>query len=138
MPHRILVIDDVPDVCEALAKLLEALGHEGECVTDPRDAVKVACSFRPKMVFLDIGMPYINGYQLCPMLRTALEPPRLVIVAVTAWGSEQDRAHSRAVGFDAHLVKPMDSTLIAATITELLEQGRNAGSDDGDAGSATH
>ena len=121
MTHRILVIDDMSDAADALTRLLGTYGYEGKYVTDPRDAVATACAFKPAIVLLDIGMPHINGYELCPMLRTALEPSPVRIVAVTAWGSDQDRKRSRAVGFDAHLVKPTDSALILATIAELLE-----------------
>ena len=120
MPHRILVIDDVQDTAEAVAILLTTLGHEAKPVSDPRQALEVARDFRPAMVLLDIGMPHINGYQLCPLLRRALEPAAVQIVAVTAWGSKTDRAHSRAAGFDAHLVKPIDTALLEAMIEQLL------------------
>src|SRR5689334_16319201 len=112
MAHRILVVDDVPDTAEAVAILLTTLGHEAKPLTDPRQAIATARVFRPAMVLLDIGMPHINGYQLCPLLRKALEPAAVQIVAVTAWGSQTDRAHSRAAGFDAHLVKPIDTALL--------------------------
>lgn len=120
MAHRILVVDDVPDTAEAVSILLTTLGHEAKPLTDPRQAIETARIFRPAMVLLDIGMPHINGYQLCPLLRQALEPAAVQIVAVTAWGSQTDRAHSRAAGFDAHLVKPIDSALLQAIIEELL------------------
>ncbi len=123
MAHRILVVDDLRDAAETLSALIVELGHEATCVTDPREAVQAARIFRPAMVFLDIGMPFINGYELCPMLRTALERS-CVIVAVTAYGSALDREHSRAAGFDAHLVKPVTGALIRATIKELLETPR--------------
>jgi CheY-like chemotaxis protein len=67
-------------------------------------------------------MPHINGYQLAPMLRTGLLPAEVRIVAVTAWGSQQDREHSRAAGFDAHLLKPVGVDLLQATIRELLPE----------------
>jgi len=118
--HRVLVVDDVKDVAETFAKVLEGLGYESKSITDPRDAVEAACAFKPSVVLLDIGMPHINGYELCPLLREALKPARVRIVAVTAWGSSNDRAHSRAVGFDAHLVKPVAVDVIDATVKELL------------------
>lgn len=120
MPHRILVVDDVKDTAETLAAVLVELGHEATPVTDPRQAVAVARKFKPALILLDIGMPHINGYELAPMLRQGLLPERVRIIAVTAWGSETDRAHSRTAGFDAHLVKPVGGDLLQATIRELL------------------
>lgn len=120
MPHRILVVDDVKDTAETLAAVLVELGHEATPVTDPRKAVAVARKFKPALILLDIGMPHINGYELAPMLRQGLLPERVRIIAVTAWGSETDRAHSRTAGFDAHLVKPVGGDLLQATIRELL------------------
>ena len=120
MPHRVLVVDDVRDTAETLTRLVVGLGYEGRSISDPREAVAAASTFKPTVVLLDIGMPYINGYELCPLLRDALAPTPVRIVAVTAWGSPQDRAHSKAVGFDAHLVKPVGLDLIDATIKQLL------------------
>ncbi len=120
MPHRILVVDDVKDTAETLAAVLVELGHDATPVTDPRKAVAVAREFKPALILLDIGMPHINGYELAPMLRQGLLPERVRIIAVTAWGSETDRAHSRTAGFDAHLVKPVGGDLLQATIRELL------------------
>ena len=111
------------DTAEAVSILLTTLGHDAQPVSDPRQAVEAARVFQPAMVLLDIGMPHINGYQLCPLLRRALEPAAVQIVAVTAWGSKTDRAHSRAAGFDAHLVKPIDTALLQAIIEELLGPG---------------
>jgi len=112
-PCRVRVVEGVPDVAEMLTELVKTHGHHVECVTDPREAVKVATKFQPRIVLLDIGMPHINGYQLAPLLRTALSPTRVAIIAVTAWGSVQDQAHSKAAGFDAHLVKPAGDKMIA-------------------------
>src|SRR3954464_12859703 len=113
---RVLVVDDVSDVATTLAELIKTYGHTVECVTDPREAVRVATQFQPRIVLLDIGMPHINGYQLAPLIRKALLPTRVAIVAVTAWGSEQDMAHSRAAGFEAHLVKPAGDRMIAEVL----------------------
>ena len=115
------MIDDAPDEAKSVSLLLTTMGHAASPVTDPRIAVAEARTFRPAMVLLDIGMPHINGYELCRLLREALRPLRVPIVAVTAWGSTTDRAHSRASGFDAHLVKPIDAEILQAIIGELLE-----------------
>jgi CheY-like chemotaxis protein len=112
-PCRVLVIDDMVDVAKTLAAVVGGLGPTTQYLTDPRLAVDVARSFKPTLVLLDIGMPHINGFQLAPMLRNALAPSALRIVAVTAWGSARDRAHSKACGFDDHLVKPASVSALA-------------------------
>ena len=108
-------MDDVVDVAQTLAALVSDMGYETTFVTDPRVALETAEKFRPQVILLDIGMPHINGYELAPILRKGLGPS-VKIVAVTAWGSAQDRAHSRAVGFSAHLVKPVDEASLKKTI----------------------
>jgi CheY-like chemotaxis protein len=116
------VVDDLQDAAESLAALVVTLGHDATSVTDPREAVAVAQAFKPALVLLDIGMPHINGYELAPMLRKGLLPAEVRIVAVTAWGSQQDREHSRAAGFDAHLLKPVGVELLQAAIRQLLPE----------------
>ena len=115
---RVFVVDDVRDAAEMLVSLLQAYGYEASHVTDPRVAVETAKRFQPDIVLVDIGMPHINGYELAPLLRRAL-PERVRLIAVTAWGSEQDRRHSKAVGFDQHLVKPVDDKTLRSTIDQL-------------------
>ena len=73
------------------------------------------------VVLLDIGTPDIDGYELCSRLREALGPPRVQIVAVTAWTPTTDRAYWRAVGFDVHLLKPIDAASLEASLDELLQ-----------------
>ena len=116
---RILVVDDMPDAASTLARMVKLLGHVADFVTDPRLAVDCARTFQPKLVFLDIGMPYINGYELAPMLRKALSPGLVRIVALTAWGSDKDKEHCAASGFDAHLLKPASEKAIAGMIDKF-------------------
>ena len=118
--RRVLVVDDVADVTDMLLGLLDSGGYDAAGVTDPREAVRVALEFRPDTALIDIGMPHINGYELAPMLREALAPQRLWMVAVTAWGSERDREHSKAVGFDAHLVKPVGAEMLLTTLAKFI------------------
>jgi two-component system CheB/CheR fusion protein len=118
---RVLVVDDMPDAAESLARLLRVLGHEAEYLTNSREALEKAKAFMPHVVLLDIGMPHINGYELAPLMRKALEPLPVCIVAVTAYGSPEDRVQSRKAQFDAHVVKPMDVKLLEATLEEITK-----------------
>jgi CheY-like chemotaxis protein len=118
-PCRVLVIDDAADVAVTLAALVESLGHKAEFLTDPRKGVERAKQYRPELVLLDIGMPHISGYELAPMLRAALAPDPVAIVAVTAWGTQEDKQHAHQFGFDEHLRKPVEISQISKTIEKL-------------------
>jgi PAS domain S-box-containing protein len=105
---RILVADDSVDSALTLTALLAAAGHEVEAVHDGFAALHRAAEFRPHVLVLDIGMPGLNGYDTCRRIRAEPWGRHSVIIAVTGWGTEEDRRRSREAGFDAHLVKPVD------------------------------
>jgi CheY-like chemotaxis protein len=111
----ILVVDDNIDAARTLAKLLEILGHQTFLAHDGQDAIEQALRHRPDIVFLDIGLPRGNGYQVCESLRGA-GLTRQLIVACTGYGRENDRQLSSDAGFDVHLVKPVS----LSTIQNLL------------------
>lgn len=107
--HRILVVDDNTDAASSLAMLLELDGHVTRVAHSGAHALAAIPDFAPHIVFLDIGLPDINGYEVARRVR-AMEGlrtrPRLI--ALTGWGSEEDRRQAADAGFDAHLVKPVD------------------------------
>lgn len=116
-----LVVDDNADAAETLARLLGAMNHESRFLTDPRQVLPLATDFRPHVVFLDLGMPRVDGFEVCHMLRQAFGFEGLCIVALTGYGAQSDRAKSRAAGFDAHLLKPASPELVTATLNELCK-----------------
>ena len=105
---RILVADDSVDSALTLTALLSAAGHDVQAVHDGFAALQRAAEFRPHVLVLDIGMPGLNGYDTCRRIRAEPWGRNAVIIAVTGWGSDDDRRRSREAGFDAHLVKPVD------------------------------
>jgi signal transduction histidine kinase len=105
--HRILVVDDNADVAETVGWLLEELGHEFLLVHDPRLAVQAGREFKPNVVLLDIGMPYMDGYAVCQAFRRDEALKDLVIVAQSGWGQENDKTATAKAGFNYHLVKPI-------------------------------
>jgi CheY-like chemotaxis protein len=105
---RILVADDSVDSALTLTALLAAAGHEVEAVHDGFAALTRAAQFRPHVLVLDIGMPGLNGYDTCRRIRTEPWGRSAIVIAVTGWGTDEDRRRSREAGFDAHLVKPVD------------------------------
>jgi PAS domain S-box-containing protein len=113
---RILLADDNADAVELLCAILELEGHRVEVAANGVAAVETAAGFLPDLAFLDIGMPGLNGYEVARRLRAmpALAATRLV--AVTGWGTREDRARSEAAGFDGHLTKPVELDALRAII----------------------
>ena len=111
MLRRILIIDDSADSAESLGMLLTMMGHQVRTSLSGADALEVAARFRPELVMCDIGMPGMSGFDVAPRLRAELGNKTL-LVALTGYGSEEDRARTRAAGFDAHLVKPVDLAVL--------------------------
>jgi CheY-like chemotaxis protein len=101
-------VDDNQDAARSLATLLEIDGHEVRVAFDGPGAVEAAQAFVPDVVFLDIGLPGMSGYEVCRRLRQEPALAHVVLVAQTGWGQEEDRRRSREAGFDRHLVKPVD------------------------------
>jgi PAS domain S-box-containing protein len=116
LAKRILVVDDNVDAAVTLALLLKSLGHETCAVHDGLQALRMTVEFRPDVVLLDIGMPGLDGYEVARRLRALKRERPLRIIAVTGWGQEADRTRSREAGFDVHLVKPVDPTLLTSVL----------------------
>jgi signal transduction histidine kinase len=106
-PHRILVVDDKADSAETMAMLLRLRGHEVIVAHDAHKALEIAAEARPSVVLLDIGLPEIDGYEVCRRLRR-LGMVDTQIIAMTGYGQERDRQRSHEAGFNLHLVKPVD------------------------------
>ncbi|HEV2612060.1 MAG TPA: ATP-binding protein, partial [Noviherbaspirillum sp.] len=115
---KVLVIDDNEDAAETLSTLLSLDGHDTRMVNDGRAALEVAFAFMPDMIFLDIGMPDMNGYEIIAALRKMEAAKLAVIVAVTGWGTESDRQQTRQAGFDYHLTKPASYEDVQALIRQ--------------------
>ncbi len=109
---RILVADDNEDASAAFAALLEMMGHQVTQVHDGLAAVSAVLEFSPHIVFLDIGMPKLNGYDACRQIRAQPGGASMVIFACTGWGQTDDLRRSKEAGFNKHLVKPLDPKLL--------------------------
>ena len=115
---RILVVDDHHDSGDSLATLLRLMGHEVRVAYDGVTGTEAARAFRPQVAVLDIGMPGMTGIELGRRLRQEPGLDRLLMIALTGYGRDEDRERSREAGFDHHLVKPVD----VAALNELLAQ----------------
>ena len=105
---RILVADDNVDSAEILAMLLALQGYDAKTTHDGAAALDMAATFRPDVILLDIGMPKLNGYDVCRRIRQQSWGKSITVIAMTGWGQEDDRRKSQVAGFDFHLVKPVD------------------------------
>src|SRR5262245_31710832 len=106
--RRILVVDDSVDAAESLALLLRMEGHYVRVAHDGPAALAAVEAEPPDLVFLDIGMPVMNGYDVARRLRQRPGLGHLLLVAMTGWGQEEDRRRSQEAGFDHHLFKPVE------------------------------
>jgi len=106
--HRIVVVDDNLDAAESLALLLTLDGHDVRVAHDGAAALVAVEADPPDLVFLDIGMPVMNGYDVAQRLRHRPGLEGLILVALTGWGQKEDRRRSQEAGFDHHLVKPVE------------------------------
>jgi CheY-like chemotaxis protein len=106
--HRILVVDDNRDAGQTLAMLLRVKGHDVELARDGLEAVAATETFRPNVIFMDVGMPKLNGYEATERIRKMEFGKEIVIVALTGWGQASDVARSLDAGCTSHLVKPVE------------------------------
>jgi PAS domain S-box-containing protein len=123
---RILVVDDNEDSANSLAMLLKLMGHVTRAAYDGIQALADAQDFCPDLIFLDIGLPKVDGYEVCRQLREQGWGANVHVVALTGWGQAEDRQKSADAGFDEHLVKPVDHHVLGRILAEYAEKRRIA------------
>lgn len=114
---RVLVVDDNVDAADSMAALLEMMGHEARTVYTGETVAAEAQAWQPDCVLLDIGLPGRDGYEVARELRAQGTKARLV--ALTGWGSEDDRRRAADAGFDRHLTKPVEFESLESLLREL-------------------
>ena len=118
--HRILVVDDNVDAAETMVMLLDLSGHDARAAFGGQEALDVALAFRPDVVFLDIGLPGMNGYEVARRLLADPATAAAKLIALTGWGTEDDIQKSKMAGFHAHLTKPVDPEAVDGLLATLL------------------
>jgi CheY-like chemotaxis protein len=106
--RRTLVVDDNPDAADMMAIYLSESGYEVRTAYDGEGAVQLARSFRPDLIFMDIGLPGIDGREACRRIRCEPWGSNVVIVALSGWSQGEGPSCGEAPGFDRHLLKPID------------------------------
>jgi PAS domain S-box-containing protein len=115
--RRILAVDDNQAALSTLRLLLETLGNEVHTAQDGLEAIHAAEAFRPQVIFMDLGMPRMDGYEAARRIRAEPWGDEVFLVAVTGWGRDEDRRRTQEAGFNRHLVKPVEP----AALREILE-----------------
>lgn len=117
--RRLLVVDDNRDAAESMSMLLEMWGHEVAYAYDGPSALKTAEQWQPEAVFLDIGLPGMDGYEVAERLRELPQAKGAILIAITGYGQEDDRLRSQRAGIDHHLVKPVAPDALRSLIDSL-------------------
>jgi PAS domain S-box-containing protein len=125
-PLRVLVVDDNTDAADSLGVLLQLQGHAAHIAHNGEQALALASATPPDAVFLDIGLPDLNGYEVAQRLRALPALRRTLLVALTGWGTQEDRARSRASGFDRHLTKPAELAAVEQLLREAAARAHAA------------
>jgi PAS domain S-box-containing protein len=122
--YRILVVDDNEPSAKTLGWTLELIGHEVELAHDSKSGIEKAKTYRPDIILLDIGLPGMNGYDLCKIFRKDHETKDAFIIAQTGWGQEEHRNRSKEAGFNHHLVKPIEMQTLQQLLESLITNNR--------------
>jgi CheY-like chemotaxis protein len=116
---RVVAVDDNRDAADALALLLGRLGAEVTLAYDGTSALDAIRAQRPRLALVDLGMPILDGFDLARSVRADPQLDGVTLVALSGWGQDEDRRRSRAAGFDRHLVKPVDRSVLQELLASL-------------------
>jgi CheY-like chemotaxis protein/anti-sigma regulatory factor (Ser/Thr protein kinase) len=117
--RRVLIADDNRDAADSLAMLLGLDGHELCVVHDGHAAVAAFADFAPEVALLDIGMPGLDGYEVARIVRQGAGGNAVILIALTGWGQERDKALASAAGFNHHFTKPVETNRISEILRKL-------------------
>lgn len=117
-PLKVLLVEDEADTAESFGRILELFGNDVRIVLNGPDALFSGLEFRPDVVLLDIGLPFMNGYEVARKMRERFWGRNVLIIATTSWDQDEDRRLSKEAGIDHHMVKPIDPYALARLIVE--------------------
>jgi PAS domain S-box-containing protein len=123
---RVLVVDDQADNADLFALLAEAFGHKARAAYGGEEGLSLARRTRPDVMFVDVGMPGMNGYEVAQAIRQDPSLAGVRLVAVTGYGRDEDRARAFEAGFDRHLTKPVDDVKLRTLLDEFAGRGHPA------------
>jgi DNA-binding response OmpR family regulator len=122
--HRILIVDDEPNIVLSLEFLMQGQGYEVASASNGEDALRIAAQFRPHLVLLDVMMPAVNGFEVCRKLRAEARQCDLKILMLTARGRDSEVRRGLEEGADAYISKPFATRELIATVHDLIAAER--------------
>ncbi len=126
-PMKVLIVDDNVDSAQTSLWMLDLMGHKGTVAHEGVRALEIAQDLNPDVVLLDIGMPGMDGYEVCRQLRQMPEMKNKTVIAQTGWGQESDRQKAFAAGFDHHITKPVSLDLLTQLLADIRLTAAKAG-----------
>ena len=124
--QRVLIVDDNADAAHSLSMLTELLGHSTDVALTGPEALEKLSSFKPDIIFLDIGLPGMSGFEVAQAIKRSHPHPPPFVVALTGWGTEETKQKARESGFDEHLTKPVEIATVERILAERSFEARNA------------
>ena len=121
-PLKILVVDDNEASAKTMGWMLDLLGHQTRLAFDGPSAITAAHEFQPNVVMLDIGLPVMNGYDACSLMKRDPQLKNTIFIAQTGWGQQEHRDRSKEAGFDYHLVKPVRLEQLQEILVSIARQ----------------
>jgi CheY-like chemotaxis protein len=118
---RVLIVEDNLDAAEMLELAVSGLGHITRLAHDGATAISTATEFAPDVIFLDIGLPVLNGYEVARTLRGMPDFTDVHIAAITGWGQEEDRRKAREAGCDSHFTKPLSPVMLQDLLARIAQ-----------------
>jgi len=119
---KVLVVDDKADSAEMLTLLLRLDGHDARAAFSGPETIKTVEDFAPDVVFLDLGLPVMDGYQVAQRLKEMPALEHTMLVALTGYGFNEDKERTRRAGFDHHIVKPADIDELQNLLLRVAER----------------
>lgn len=123
MPHKILIVDDEPNIVISLEFLMQQSGYEVATARDGADAMQKIATFQPDLVLLDIMLPQLNGFEVCQRIRENSQWNRIKVIMLSAKGREIEVSKGIALGADAYVTKPFSTKDLIAQVQRLLANG---------------
>ncbi|MDP3841149.1 MAG: response regulator [Oxalobacteraceae bacterium] len=123
MPHKILIVDDEPNIVISLEFLMQQSGYEVATARDGADAMQKIATFQPDLVLLDIMLPQLNGFEICQRIRENSRWNRIKVIMLSAKGREIEVSKGIALGADAYVTKPFSTKDLIAQVQRLLADG---------------
>jgi CheY-like chemotaxis protein len=114
-----MVVDDNRDAADSLGALLQMMGADTRVAYDGHSALEILDTFHPAAVFLDLGMPDMDGYEVAHQIRSRPDARDTVLIALTGWGQDRDRRRTAEAGFNRHLAKPADFETLQSVMMSI-------------------